>query len=76
MIPQAAFTTEHVHQQGADATTVGLAHIECAGERQNHNEPKQELRDSLHGFLNPLGLSREVSGHSKGRSSATRQIPR
>ena len=34
---------------------------ECACERQNH-EPKQEFRNSLHGFQNPLGLSHEVRG--------------
>jgi hypothetical protein len=47
---------------------VGFAHIECACARQNHDEPKQELRKSLHGFQNPFGLSHEVSGHSTGRS--------
>lgn len=49
-------TTERVHQQRADTTTLGLAHIECACERQNHDQPKQELRNSLHGFQTRLGV--------------------
>ena len=56
--PPGHIAAQRFRQHSADATTVGLARIEGARERENHDEPEQEFRNSLYGFQNPIGPAR------------------
>jgi len=71
--PPGHITTERFPQHGADTALAGRARIECARERKNHDEPEQELRDSLYGFQNPLDLARQVSRHFNGSFAIPRK---
>jgi hypothetical protein len=71
--PPGQITAEHFHQHSADAAFVGRARVECTRERENHDEPKQELRNSLYGFQNPIGLACQVRRHFNGSFAIPRK---
>jgi hypothetical protein len=56
MITPDHITTEGLDQQTADTTTRGAIDTESARERENHDQPKRELRNSLCGFRALLGF--------------------
>jgi hypothetical protein len=49
-------TTEGLHQQTADTTTVGPIHTECARERENHDEPNKNAEILFAGSRTLLGF--------------------